>query len=94
MDFKIKYVGDEQEKKCLEMRGLNLMDKIVVVEGARIAFTIWDVGGTNFITLNLVHPFASLSLQTSSHYLVSILRKLLQKKSNFKALIDYYFLKT
>ncbi|KAA8526956.1 hypothetical protein F0562_008815 [Nyssa sinensis] len=45
--FVIKYVGDEQEKKCLEMKGLNLMDKTLFVEGARIAFRIWDVGGDN-----------------------------------------------
>ncbi|CAN4104051.1 unnamed protein product [Withania somnifera] len=27
------------------MKGLNLMDKTLVVRGARIAFRIWDVGG-------------------------------------------------
>ncbi|KAK9689153.1 hypothetical protein RND81_09G038900 [Saponaria officinalis] len=43
--FLIKYVGDEQERKSLEMKGLNLMDKIMVVSGARIASTIWDVAG-------------------------------------------------
>ncbi|XP_016457256.2 septum-promoting GTP-binding protein 1-like [Nicotiana tabacum] len=43
--FVIKYVGDEQEKRCLQMKGLNLMDKILIVRGARIAFRIWDVGG-------------------------------------------------
>lgn len=43
--FVIKYVGDEQEKRCLQMNGLNLMDKTLVVRGARIAFRIWDVGG-------------------------------------------------
>ncbi|CAN4104050.1 unnamed protein product [Withania somnifera] len=43
--FVIKYVGDEQEKRCLQMKGLNLMDKTLVVRGARIAFRIWDVGG-------------------------------------------------
>ncbi|KAJ9671393.1 hypothetical protein PVL29_025206 [Vitis rotundifolia] len=43
--FLIKYVGDEQEKKCLQMTGLNLMDKTLIVQGARIAFSIWDVGG-------------------------------------------------
>lgn len=43
--FVIKYVGDEQEKKCLNMSGLNLMDKTLVVQGARISFSIWDVGG-------------------------------------------------
>ena len=48
MDFKIKYVGDEQEKKCLQMTGLNLMDKTLVVQDARITFSLWDVGGTKF----------------------------------------------
>lgn len=43
--FKIKYVGDEQEKRRLETQGLNLMDKTLCVQGARIAFRIWDVGG-------------------------------------------------
>ena len=42
---KIKYVGDEQEKSSLEMAGLNLMDKTLPFGGARIAFSIWDVGG-------------------------------------------------
>lgn len=45
--FLIKYVGDEQKKKCLEMGGLNLMDKTLTVEGARIACSLWDVGGDN-----------------------------------------------
>jgi len=43
--MKIKYVGDEQEKKCLEMTGLSLMDKTLFVQGARISFSIWDVAG-------------------------------------------------
>ncbi|PWA82156.1 ras-related small GTP-binding family protein [Artemisia annua] len=43
--FMIKYVGDEQENTSLEMAGLNLMDKTLSFGGARIAFSIWDVGG-------------------------------------------------
>ncbi|CAI9283545.1 unnamed protein product [Lactuca saligna] len=43
--FMIKYVGDEQENGRLEMAGLNLMDKTLSFGGARIAFSIWDVGG-------------------------------------------------
>ncbi|KAF6175772.1 hypothetical protein GIB67_035899 [Kingdonia uniflora] len=43
--FMIKYVGDEPEKRCLEMGGLNLVEKISFVQGARIAYSIWDVGG-------------------------------------------------
>lgn len=43
--FMVKYVGGEEEKKSLQMKGLNLMDKTLLVRGARIAFRIWDVGG-------------------------------------------------
>ncbi|XP_043690946.1 septum-promoting GTP-binding protein 1-like [Telopea speciosissima] len=43
--FVVKYVGDEQEQRCLQMSGLNLMDKVFSVKGAKIAFSIWDVGG-------------------------------------------------
>lgn len=43
--FVIKYVGDEQHRRCLQMKGLNLMDKTLIVKGARIAFSIWDVAG-------------------------------------------------
>ncbi|KAF7831413.1 septum-promoting GTP-binding protein 1 isoform X1 [Senna tora] len=43
--FVIKYVGDEQEKRSLQMKGLNLMDKTLLVQGARISFSIWDVAG-------------------------------------------------
>ncbi|KAL2322599.1 hypothetical protein Fmac_026978 [Flemingia macrophylla] len=43
--FVIKYVGDEQEKISLQMKGLNLMDKTLFVQGARISFSIWDVAG-------------------------------------------------
>lgn len=42
--FLIKYVGDEEEKS-LQMSGLNLVNKTLSVQGARIAFSIWDVGG-------------------------------------------------
>ncbi|KAK5772481.1 septum-promoting GTP-binding protein 1 [Gossypium arboreum] len=42
--FLVKYVGDEQEKS-LRMTGLNLVNKTLFVQGARVAFSIWDVGG-------------------------------------------------
>ncbi|KAK6132906.1 hypothetical protein DH2020_033342 [Rehmannia glutinosa] len=45
--FLLKYVGDEQEKRSLQMKGLNVMDKIMYIQGAKIAFKIWDVGGDN-----------------------------------------------
>ncbi|KAK7300112.1 hypothetical protein RJT34_10946 [Clitoria ternatea] len=43
--FVIKYVGNEQEQRSLQMEGLNLMDKTLSVQGARISFRIWDVAG-------------------------------------------------
>ncbi|CAK8538778.1 unnamed protein product [Lathyrus sativus] len=43
--FLIKYVGNEVEKRSLQMEGLNLMDKTLYVQGARISFCIWDVAG-------------------------------------------------
>jgi Rab family protein len=43
--FVVKYVGDEQEKKCVQMTGLNLVNKTLSVQGARISFSLWDVGG-------------------------------------------------
>ncbi|PIA27520.1 hypothetical protein AQUCO_07700059v1 [Aquilegia coerulea] len=43
--FVVKYVGCDEEKKCLEMNGLNLVDKMFFIRGARIAYSIWDVGG-------------------------------------------------
>lgn len=52
--LKIKYVGDEQEKRNLEMAGLNLMDKTLSVQGARISLEIWDVGGMLINFTNLV----------------------------------------
>ncbi|KAM0943833.1 putative small monomeric GTPase [Dioscorea sansibarensis] len=45
--FMNKYVGEmnQDEQRGLQMNGLNLMDKTMVVRGARIVFSIWDVGG-------------------------------------------------
>ncbi|XP_051125266.1 septum-promoting GTP-binding protein 1-like [Andrographis paniculata] len=43
--FVIKYVGDDEEQRSLQMKGLNLMGKTLDIRGARIAFRIWDVGG-------------------------------------------------
>lgn len=37
-------MGNEQERS-LQMAGLNLINKTLMVQGARIAFSIWDVGG-------------------------------------------------
>ncbi|KAK4383411.1 Septum-promoting GTP-binding protein 1 [Sesamum angolense] len=43
--FLVKYVGDEEDKRSLQMKGLNVMEKTMCIQGARIAFRIWDVGG-------------------------------------------------
>ncbi|KAL7103487.1 hypothetical protein ACP275_08G182300 [Erythranthe tilingii] len=43
--FLIKYVGDEEESMSMEMKGVNVMDKTMCVQGARISFRIWDVAG-------------------------------------------------
>lgn len=48
--LKVKYVGDEKGKgkgKGLE-NGLSSIDKTLFVEGARISYTIWEVGGNVF----------------------------------------------
>lgn len=45
---KVKYVGDDKEEiNCSEMKGLNLMDKTLLVNGARISYSIWEVEGKN-----------------------------------------------
>lgn len=44
--FLEKYVGNEKEQGSTEQKeGLNLMDKTLVVEGARISYSIWEVSG-------------------------------------------------
>lgn len=41
------------------MKGLNLMDKMLFVRGARIAFKIWDVGGICELLFLIFAPFLS-----------------------------------
>lgn len=45
--FVVKYVGDEKDEinGCSETKGLNLMDKTLLVNGARISYSIWEVEG-------------------------------------------------
>ncbi|GMJ09605.1 hypothetical protein like AT3G21700 [Hibiscus trionum] len=44
--FLAKYIGDEKdEQEDNQEKGLNLMDKTFVVEGARIYYSIWEVDG-------------------------------------------------
>jgi Rab family, other len=40
-------VGSGEEQNGLQMTGLNLMDKTLAVQGARIAYSIWDVAGNS-----------------------------------------------
>ncbi|KAI8551918.1 hypothetical protein RHMOL_Rhmol06G0224400 [Rhododendron molle] len=43
--FLKKYVGREKEQGGIQMAGLHQMDKTLSVRGARIAYSIWEVGG-------------------------------------------------
>lgn len=43
--FLIKYGGNEKEQEGSHERGLNFMDKTKCVRGARISYSIWEVGG-------------------------------------------------
>ncbi|XP_041005867.1 septum-promoting GTP-binding protein 1 [Juglans microcarpa x Juglans regia] len=43
--FLAKYAGKEEEQAALEKKELNLMDKTLLVGGARISYCIWEVGG-------------------------------------------------
>lgn len=52
--WKVKYVGDEEEQRCFQLSGLNKMDKVLAVQGARIAYSIWDVGGEEFVLFNIL----------------------------------------
>jgi Rab family protein len=67
--LKIKYVGDEQEKRSLQMAGLNLMDKTLSVQGARISFNIWDVGG-GFILILVINYL--ILFDFSSDYIINL----------------------
>ncbi|KAJ7948161.1 septum-promoting GTP-binding protein 1 [Quillaja saponaria] len=43
--FLEKYVGNEQEEGGKQSKGLNMMDKTLVVGGARISYCMWEVQG-------------------------------------------------
>ncbi|XP_054811633.1 septum-promoting GTP-binding protein 1 isoform X2 [Prosopis cineraria] len=43
--FLVKYIGNEHDQRSQEKKGLNQMDKTLVVEGARISYCIWEVEG-------------------------------------------------
>ena len=43
--LKVKYAGDEEEQDGKQSKGLNQRDKTLDVNGARISYSIWEVGG-------------------------------------------------
>ncbi|CAI9090284.1 OLC1v1025028C1 [Oldenlandia corymbosa var. corymbosa] len=45
--FLAKYVGGENGGEKSEMAGINQMDKILSVKGARISYSMWEVTGDN-----------------------------------------------
>jgi len=43
--FLEKYVGNEEEQGAQQKKELNIVDKTLLVGGARISYCIWEVGG-------------------------------------------------
>ncbi|EEF38193.1 sgp1 monomeric G-protein, putative [Ricinus communis] len=43
--FLAKYVGNEKEEKGMLKGGMNMMDKTLMVKGARISYNLWEVDG-------------------------------------------------
>uniref|UniRef100_A0A7N0TAP7 Septum-promoting GTP-binding protein 1 n=1 Tax=Kalanchoe fedtschenkoi TaxID=63787 RepID=A0A7N0TAP7_KALFE len=43
--FLVRYVGNEKEQGDDQTKGLHLMDKTMIVNGARISYNIWEVEG-------------------------------------------------
>lgn len=43
--LKVKYVGGEEERGREEGKGLSSTDKTLLVKGARISYSIWEVEG-------------------------------------------------
>ncbi|KAJ8749321.1 hypothetical protein K2173_018804 [Erythroxylum novogranatense] len=43
--FLAKYVGNEIEQGGIQKNGPNLMDKTLMVEGARITYSLWEIDG-------------------------------------------------
>ncbi|KAL9664518.1 hypothetical protein QQ045_019921 [Rhodiola kirilowii] len=49
--FLVRYVGNGKEQGDDQTKGLYLMDKTMIVKGARITYNIWEVEGIIFFTL-------------------------------------------
>nr|GEY81559.1 septum-promoting GTP-binding protein 1-like [Tanacetum cinerariifolium] len=46
--FLAKYIGKEKNQEDLEAKRINSMDKTLCIRGARISYSIWEVGGDAF----------------------------------------------
>lgn len=46
--MKAKYIGKEKNQEQLEAKRINSMDKTLCIKGARISYSIWEVGGDAF----------------------------------------------
>jgi hypothetical protein len=56
-------VGNGEDPNGLQMTGLNLMDKTLAVQGARIAYSIWDVAGGNSRTVGWCNKVCLISME-------------------------------
>lgn len=58
--LKTKYAGIEIRNEEMAGIGINYVDKTSNVKGARISYTIWDVGGSfisnSYINVTLCYP--------------------------------------
>lgn len=43
--MKAKYVGKETEERGMLKDGIHMMDKTLLVKGARISYSLWEVAG-------------------------------------------------
>lgn len=58
---KAKYAGREKEKVKENDGGLSSIDKVLLVDGARISYSIWEVGGNFSKKIILFSDLAHLS---------------------------------
>lgn len=60
--LKAKYAGIKKRDEEIAGMGINHVDKILDVKGARISYSIWDVGGRfNLFSITLFYIFIILS---------------------------------
>lgn len=103
MVLKIKYVGDEQENRCSEMKGLNLMDKTIfflstththslsLIYAGRIRRQVPSTLSLSLLYLSLStssHSFLIISTQTNPH--LPLFSNYIEKQSNSNLWCFYY----